>query len=46
MSQIFDALHQSATEKSGNGLREVSAAKELLQVVERKAVTSAVLVAV
>jgi capsular exopolysaccharide synthesis family protein len=46
MSQIFDALHQSATERSGNGLREVSAAKELLQVVERKAVTSAVMVAV
>ena len=44
MSQIFDALHQSATEKPGNGLRDVSAAKELLQVVERKAVTSAVMV--
>jgi capsular exopolysaccharide synthesis family protein len=45
MSQIFDALHQSATEKPGNSLREVSAAKELLQVVERKAVASAVSVA-
>jgi capsular exopolysaccharide synthesis family protein len=42
MSQIFDALHQSATEKSSNGLRELSAAKELLQVVERNAATSAV----
>ena len=37
MSQIFDALHQSATERAGNGSREFSAAKELLQVVERKA---------
>jgi capsular exopolysaccharide synthesis family protein len=37
MSQIFDALNQSATERVGNGLREFSAAKELLQVVERKA---------
>jgi capsular exopolysaccharide synthesis family protein len=36
MSQIFDALHQSATDRSGNGSREFSAAKELLQVVERK----------
>jgi capsular exopolysaccharide synthesis family protein len=36
MSQIFDALHQSATERSGSGSREFSAAKELLQVVERK----------
>lgn len=35
MSQIFDALHQSATER-GNGAREFSAAKELLQVVERR----------
>src|SRR5580698_2953333 len=35
MSQIFDALHQSATERS-NGTREFSAAKELLQVVERR----------
>lgn len=45
MSQIFDALHQSATEKPDNGLREVPAVKELLQVFERKAITSAVLVA-
>lgn len=35
MSQIFDALHQSATER-GNGAHEFSAAKELLQVVERR----------
>lgn len=41
MSQIFDALHQSATERSGNGSRELSAAKELLQMVERKTITSA-----
>lgn len=40
MSQIFDALHQSATERSGNGSREFSAAKELLQMVERKAVAA------
>jgi capsular exopolysaccharide synthesis family protein len=37
MSQIFDALNQSATERPGNGSRDYSAAKELLQVVERKA---------
>ncbi len=36
MSQIFDALHQSVTERTSNGQREFSAAKELLQVVERK----------
>lgn len=41
MSQIFDALHQSATESSGNGVRQLVAAKELLQVVERKVGTSA-----
>jgi capsular exopolysaccharide synthesis family protein len=43
MSQIFDALNQSATERTGNGLREFSAAKELLQVVERKTASPAVL---
>lgn len=37
MSQIFDALHQNAAERNGNGSLEFSAAKELLQVVERKA---------
>ena len=37
MSQIFDALNQSATERGGQGARDYSAAKELLQVVERKA---------
>ena len=36
MSQIFDALHQSAAEWADRGSREFSAAKELLQVVERK----------
>jgi len=36
MSQIFDALHQSATERTDAGSRDFSAAKELLQVVERK----------
>jgi len=44
MSQIFDALHQSASESAGNGPREFSAAKELLQVVERKAGSSVPLV--
>jgi capsular exopolysaccharide synthesis family protein len=43
MSQIFDALHQSASERAGNGTREFSAAKELLQVVERKSASSAAL---
>jgi capsular exopolysaccharide synthesis family protein len=43
MSQIFDALNQSTTERTGNGSREFSAAKELLQVVERKAVSPALL---
>jgi capsular exopolysaccharide synthesis family protein len=43
MSQIFDALHQSATERTGNGEREFSAAKELLQVVERKAMGATLL---
>src|SRR5438105_833718 len=41
MSQIFDALHQSATERAENAPREFSAAKELLQVVERKTANSA-----
>ncbi len=36
MSQIFDALHQSATERSGGSLGEFAAAQDLLQVVERK----------
>ena len=39
MSQIFDALHQSVSDRPDNGAREFSAAKELLQVVERKSVT-------
>lgn len=43
MSQIFDALHQSANERAGNGSREFSGAKELLQVVERKAASPTVL---
>jgi capsular exopolysaccharide synthesis family protein len=43
MSQIFDALHQSATERTGNGSRDFSAAKELLQVVERKSAATALL---
>jgi len=43
MSQIFDALNQSATERVGHGAREFSAAKELLQVVERKGVSPALL---
>jgi len=41
MSQIFDALHQSATERAGNDSRAFSAAKELLEMVERKAGSSA-----
>ncbi len=41
MSQIFDALHQSASERAGNGSRDFSAAKELLQVVERKTASPA-----
>ena len=36
MSQIFDALHQSQGERSGNGSRKFSTAKELLQAVEQK----------
>ncbi len=36
MSQIFDALHQSQGEQSGNGSRKFSTAKELLQAVEHK----------
>ena len=36
MSQIFDALHQSATVLTGGSLGEFAAAKDLLQVVERK----------
>lgn len=43
MSQIFDALHQSASERAGNGAHEFSAAKELLQVVERKSGNSTTL---
>ena len=35
MSQIFDALHQSQTEREANGTRQFSAAKELLRAVER-----------
>ncbi len=41
MSQIFDALHQSATERAGSGVGEFAAAKDLLQVVERKVGTPA-----
>ncbi len=44
MSQIFDALNQSATDRAGNISRDFSAAKELLQVVERKS-ASATLIA-
>ena len=44
MSQIFDALNQSATERGGQGTRDFSAAKELLQVVERKASSSSLVV--
>jgi len=44
MSQIFDALHQSATEPAGNGPHEFSAVQELLEVVERKAGRTAPLV--
>lgn len=44
MSQIFDALHQNASER-GNGAREFSAAKELLQVVERRNSSSTTAVA-
>jgi capsular exopolysaccharide synthesis family protein len=40
MSQIFDALHQSTTERPGNGSREFSDAKDLLQVVEAKVASS------
>ena len=36
MSQIFDALHQSVSERSGSGPRDFAAARELLQVAERK----------
>ncbi len=36
MSQIFDALHQSQGERSGNGSHKFSTAKELLQAVEHK----------
>lgn len=36
MSQIFDALHQSASERADKGVREFSAAKDLLELVERK----------
>jgi capsular exopolysaccharide synthesis family protein len=43
MSQIFDALNQSATERADNGVREFAAAKELLQVVERKTASPAML---
>lgn len=44
MSQIFDALNQSATERSGQSGRDFSAAKELLQVVERKNSSSTLLI--
>ena len=36
MSQIFDALHQSVSERPGSGPRAFAAAKDLLQVAERK----------
>ena len=38
MSQIFDALHRSETERSGTDPAELSAARELLEVAERQAV--------
>ena len=41
MSQIFDALHQSATESAASGVSQLVAAKELLQVVERRVGASA-----
>jgi capsular exopolysaccharide synthesis family protein len=44
MSQIFDALNQSVTERGSLGGRDFSAAKELLQVVERKTSGSTLLV--
>jgi len=37
MSQIFDALHEFQRERAGSDPRDFSAAKELLEVVERKA---------
>ncbi len=43
MSQIFDALHQSQREHAGGDSREFSAARELLEVVERNAAGSAIL---
>jgi protein-tyrosine kinase len=39
MSQIFDALHQSAIEDAEPGMGAFEAATELLQVVERKLAT-------
>ena len=44
MSQIFDALHQSAAERAGSGSREFSAAKELLAMVEHEDGHSATIV--
>ena len=44
MSQIFDALHQSAAERAGSGSREFSAAKELLAIVEQAAGNPATIV--
>jgi capsular exopolysaccharide synthesis family protein len=38
MSQIFDALHRSETERSGTDLAQLSAAADLLQVAERQVV--------
>jgi len=43
MSQIFDALHESASERAPGGARDFPAAKELLQVVERKVGSSTAL---
>ena len=38
MSQIFDALQRSESERSGNDLTELSAAADLLEVAERQVV--------
>ena len=38
MSQIFDALQRSESERSGSDLTELSAAADLLEVAERQVV--------
>lgn len=40
MSRIFDALQKSEMERSGNGASTVSAAADLLQLVERQSVSA------